>query len=201
MFTLPDAVPSPAAFLDRDGTLIEDAHYLADVARVRALPGVVEALRLLQRREVPLVVVTNQSGIAQGLISTAQYERVRQRVDEIFADEGVPLAGTWHCPHYPSISGPCDCRKPLTGMYRAAANTLRLTLDRSLYVGDRRRDVEPAHSLGGFGILVPSSDTPEQDVLWAERHAAIADSLEEAVRRYLYWLDETNLAEGRVEER
>lgn len=181
----------PAAFLDRDGTIIEDAHYLADASRVRLIPGAAAAMRTLHARDIPLVIVTNQSGIAQGLVTEAQYEEIRRRVEALFAAEGAPIAGSWHCPHYPSVSGQCDCRKPLTGMYREASLRLGLTLDRSLYVGDRRRDVEPAQELGGYGILVPSRDTPEQDVIWAQGHAEIADSLEEAAQRYLNWLSRT----------
>ncbi|MGQ0650184.1 MAG: D-glycero-alpha-D-manno-heptose-1,7-bisphosphate 7-phosphatase [Gemmatimonadaceae bacterium] len=175
----------PAAFLDRDGTIIEDAHYLADASRVRLLPGAADAVRALHEAGVPPVVITNQSGIAQGLITEAQYLAVRNRVEELFRDVGAPLAGSWHCPHYPSISTACDCRKPGTGLYRQAALALDLALDRSLYVGDRRRDVEPALEVGGYGVLVPSPDTPESDVIWAEAHAEIADSLEEAVHRFL----------------
>ncbi|MCC6318581.1 MAG: HAD-IIIA family hydrolase [Gemmatimonadaceae bacterium] len=179
----------PAAFLDRDGTIIADAHYLADASRVHAMPGAAEALRRLHARGVVLVIVTNQSGIAQRLITAAQYDAVRRRVESLFALEGAPIAGSWHCPHYPSISGPCECRKPLTGMYRDAAKALDLAMDRSLYVGDRRRDVEPSLTLGGYGVLVPAPDTPEADVIWARGHADIADSLEEAAQRYLDWLD------------
>lgn len=181
--------PRPAAFLDRDGTIIEDAHYIADPSRVRPLPGAVDALARLHQRGIPLVIVTNQSGIAQQLVTEAQYQAVRQRVESIFATAGTPIAGSWHCPHYPSISGPCPCRKPATGMYRDAAQLLGLQLDRSFYVGDRRRDVEPGLELGGYGMLVPSVDTPEADVIWAESHAEVADSLPEAVVRYLAWLD------------
>ena len=180
----------PAAFLDRDGTIIEDAHYLADPSRVRVLPGAPPALRELARAGVPAVVITNQSGIAQGLLTEAQYQAVRARVEALFADQDAPVAGSWHCPHYPSLSGPCDCRKPRTRLHRDAATALGLALDRSLYVGDRRRDVEPVLELGGYGILVPSLDTPESEVIWAESHLEVADSLEEAVRRFLTWLRE-----------
>lgn len=180
----------PAAFLDRDGTLIEDAHYLADPAKVRVIPGAFESLRVLQGALIPPVVVTNQSGIAQGLVTPSQYEAIRAKVETLFRDNGTPLAASYHCPHHPSVSGYCECRKPNTGMYREAAATLQLRLDRSLYVGDRRRDVEPSLTLGGFGVLVPSNDTPEADVIWAEAHAQAADSLGEAVHRYLAWLSD-----------
>jgi histidinol-phosphate phosphatase family protein len=180
----------PAAFLDRDGTIIEDAHYLADPSRVRVLPGAVAAVRELGRAGVPAVVITNQSGIAQGLVTEALYRAVKHRVEELFAAQGAPLAGSFHCPHYPSLSGPCECRKPRTGLHREAGKVLGLALDRSLYVGDRRRDVEPVLELGGYGILVPSLDTPESEIIWAESHVEVADSLEEAVRRFLAWLRE-----------
>lgn len=179
----------PAAFLDRDGTIIEDAHYLADPSKVRLLPGAVDAVRVLLASEVPSVVITNQSGIAQGLISEAQYQAVRERVERLFREHGAPLLGSFHCPHYPSISGPCPCRKPLTGLHRDAARAHDLALDRSLYVGDRRRDVEPGLALGGFAMLVPSDDTPEAEVIWAEGHANVADSLAEAAQRFLAWLE------------
>lgn len=180
----------PAAFLDRDGTLIEDAHYLADPSRVRVLPGVYDAVRVLHDANVPPVVVTNQSGIAQGLVTPAQYEAIRIRVEALFRDHGTPLAASYHCPHHPSVSGYCECRKPNTGMYRDAAEALQLQTDLSLYAGDRRRDVEPSLTLGGFGVLIPSNDTPEPDVIWAEAHAQVADSLSEAVHRYLAWLSD-----------
>lgn len=178
----------PAAFLDRDGTIIEDAHHLADATRVRLIPGAASALRLLHEALIPLVVVTNQSGIARQLVTEAQYDAVRRRVETLFEAERAPLSGSWHCPHHPSVSGPCECRKPRTGMHRDAARVLGIALDRSLYVGDRRRDVEPALELRGLGILVPSRDTPEADVLWAAAHAHVADSLEEGAVRYLAWL-------------
>ena len=177
-----------AAFLDRDGTVIEDAHYLSDAARISLLPGVPEAVRTLNDAGVLTVIVTNQSGIAQGLLTEGQYRATRDRLARLIRDAGARLDAQYHCPHYPSVSGACECRKPGTGMYRQAAKEHRIALDRSLYAGDRRRDVEPALALGGFGVLVPSKETPASDVLWATEHAAVEDSLSAAVARYLGWL-------------
>jgi len=174
-----------AAFLDRDGTLIEDAHYLADPDGVRLLPGAAAAVALLNRAGVLAVVITNQSGIAQGLLSEAQYARTRARLVELLAADGARIDATYHCPHHPSVSGSCDCRKPATGMYRQAAREHDIVLAQALYVGDRRRDVEPALELGGRGTLVPSAETPPNDVAWARAHAQVAHSLEAAVRDYL----------------
>lgn len=180
---------SPAAFLDRDGTLIEDAHYLADPDGVRLLPGAAEAVVALNGAAIPAVVVTNQSGIAQRLITEAQYAATQRRLAELLAAEGARLDAVYHCPHHPSVSGLCECRKPLTGMYRRAASDLDLDLKRSLYVGDRRRDVEPALDLGGLGVLVASPATPPDDVSWARAHAEVAQSLGDAVARFLDFLE------------
>jgi histidinol-phosphate phosphatase family protein len=177
-----------AAFLDRDGTLIEDAHFLARPGDMRLLPGAAEALRTLTDRGILTIVVTNQSGIARGFISETEYDATRRRLEELLGGRGARLDAQYHCPHHPEVSGPCDCRKPGTGLHRRAARDHDVALDRSLYVGDRRRDVEPALALGGLGILVPSADTPSDEVEWANQEAALATSLEAAVQRYLEWL-------------
>ena len=104
-----------AAFLDRDGTVIEDAHYLSDAARIVLLPGVAEAVRTLNDASVLAVIVTNQSGIAQGLLTEAQYAATREMLATLMREAGARLDAQYHCPHYPSVGGPCECRKPGTG--------------------------------------------------------------------------------------
>lgn len=170
-----------AAFLDRDGTLNEDAHYLRDPDTVRLLPGVVDALRRLAAAGFALVVVTNQSGIARGLITPAQYDAVRARLDALLAEAGITLTATYHCPHHPEVGGECACRKPGTALHREAAATHGLDLTRSVYVGDRWRDVAPAIALGGSGILVPGPDTPPEEIAQARAEAAVAKDLAHAV--------------------
>lgn len=179
------ATRRPAAFLDRDGTLIHDAHYLRDPAQVRLIDGVPQALRQLANAGFALVVITNQSGIARGLISDADYAAVRARLDELLAQEGVRLDATLHCPHEPSISGPCECRKPGSLLYEQAIATLNLDASRSLFVGDRWRDVAPGLKLGGIAVLVPSADTPAEDLGRARREARIAESLAAAAKLVL----------------
>lgn len=170
-----------AAFLDRDGTLIRDAHYLADPAKVELLPGVTAALAQLAAAGFALVVVTNQSGIARGLLTEAEYEAVRQRLDALLAAEGVTLTASYHCPHEPERSGPCECRKPGTLLYRRAAADHGLDLTRSVFLGDRWRDVAPGRALGGRGILIPGPDTPAEDRRKAAREAETAEDLASAV--------------------
>ncbi len=144
----------PAAFLDRDGTLIEERSYLADPDGVRLLPGVIDGLRRLRDAGYRLIVVTNQSGIARGIISQAQYERVRERLDAVLAHEGIAFDDVYACPHHPSITGPCDCRKPGMALYHRAVAEHGVDLSRSVFIGDKAGDVEPAALLGGIGVLV-----------------------------------------------
>jgi len=173
-----------AAFLDRDGTLIVEKHYLADPAGVELIPGVGAALRELRRAGYALIVVTNQSGLARGVIRPDDYAAVERRVAELLAAEGVTLDGVYHCPHHPDVSGPCECRKPGLGLYRRAAAEHGLELAGSLFVGDRERDVIPALALGGTGYLVRTGygATAGEAVPPGVR---IARDLAEAVRDYL----------------
>ena len=156
--------PVPALFIDRDGTIIADAHYLADASRVHLLPGAANAVAKANTAQVPVVVVTNQSGIARGLITHAQYEAVRDRTSALLSAGGATVLATYHCPHWGHPKAPCECRKPGLGMYREAAAAHQLDLMRSAYIGDRWRDVQPALATGGIGILVPGIETPAADV-------------------------------------
>jgi len=141
-------------FLDRDGTLIEDRHYLREADEVRLLPGAAEAVRRLNVAGLPAVVVTNQSGIARGLLTESDYLGTMDRLNALLAEGGAHLSGHYHCPHLPEVSGPCECRKPGPLLYRRAAAELRLDLAGSWWVGDRVRDIAAAAGLGGHGVLV-----------------------------------------------
>ncbi|MGD2121563.1 MAG: HAD family hydrolase [Gemmatimonadota bacterium] len=153
----------PAVFLDRDGTLIEEAHYLADPDGVELIPGAVEALTLLRDAGYALVLVTNQSGIARGMYELEDYEAVAARLDEILARHGLVLDATRFCPHHPDYTGECSCRKPATGMHRDAAEELGLDPSASWFVGDKLRDLLPALELGGEGILVLTGFGPRYE--------------------------------------
>jgi D-glycero-D-manno-heptose 1,7-bisphosphate phosphatase len=147
-----------ATFLDRDGTIIEDVGYLRSPADVRLLPGAAPAIRRLNQHGWAVVVVTNQSGIARGLLTMEDYEAAESRVDQLLQREGARLDAHYFCPHLPEVTGPCDCRKPGTLLYRQAAEELGIDLARSWWIGDRVRDVIPAESLGGRGILIGETD-------------------------------------------
>ena len=145
-----------AAFLDRDGTIIEEKHYISNPDDVALVPGAAAGMRAFREAGFQLVVVTNQSGIARGLYEESDFEAVQRRLEEVLAAEGVVLDAVYHCPHHPDFSGPCDCRKPGPGMYEMARRNLGVDLEHSVYVGDRVKDVLPALHFGGLGILVAS---------------------------------------------
>lgn len=178
---------SPAVFLDRDGTLIEDVGYLERPEDVRLLTGVAAALGRLNEAGVPVVVVTNQSGIARGLFTREDFDATEARLDELLEAEGARVDGVYVCPHHPDVDGPCDCRKPASGLYREAAHDLALDLARSFYVGDRWRDVAVALEVGGTPILVATGEGGEG----APRSIPRVADLAAAIDRVL-----TSLAEG-----
>ena len=177
--------PPPAVFLDRDGTIIHDRHFISDPADVTLLPGAAAAIARLNEAGVPVVVVTNQSGIARGLLGESDYERVRARTDELLAAAGARVDATYMCPHHPDHSGACECRKPGTLLYRRAAEDLGLDLARSWFIGDRLRDTAPADTLGGTGIMVPSAATPAGELADAQERRVVAASLDEAIGRVI----------------
>ena len=178
-----------ALFVDRDGTIIQERSYLADPEGVRLVPGAASALAELRAAGLALVTVTNQSGIALGLYGEADYGAVAARLERELADSGARVDATEHCPHHPDVTGPCDCRKPATGMHRRAAAALGIDLARSYYIGDKVTDVLPAVELGGQGILVRTGYGRDQEAAvpegtWvADDLRSAADLILEAYRR------------------
>jgi histidinol-phosphate phosphatase family protein len=151
-------VPRPAAFLDRDGTIIVDRDYPGDPEGVALLPGAAGAIRRLNGAGVPVIVVTNQSGIGRGLITESQFEAVQRRMEALLAEHGARLDGSYHCPHAPDHAPACDCRKPLPGLYRRAAAEHDLDLERSVFVGDRSRDLVYGLEIGARAFLIGGTE-------------------------------------------
>ncbi|HYR12378.1 MAG TPA: HAD family hydrolase [Longimicrobium sp.] len=148
----------PAAFLDRDGTLIVDRHYLADPEGVELLPGAGEAVARLNAAGFVVVLATNQSGIGRGYFTAQQYDAVHARLVRELARHGARLDAEYHSPDFED-GGPDADRKPGAGMFLRAAREHGVDLARSWWVGDRRRDVLAAGRFGARGFLVCSPET------------------------------------------
>ncbi|HJQ53835.1 MAG TPA: HAD family hydrolase [Gemmatimonadaceae bacterium] len=178
--------PPDAVFLDRDGTVMEDAHYIKSPSQVSLLPGAAAAVKKLNDAGVKVIVVTNQSGIARGLFTVEDYEKVRKQFETLLAQEGARIDASYFCPHYPDATGPCDCRKPGTKMFEDAIRDWKIDPSRAAYIGDRWRDVAASRKLGGRGILVPSPITTAEDRrLTGEAGIETAPTLRDAVEALL----------------
>lgn len=161
--------PRAAVFLDRDGTINIDTGYVRRTEDVALVPGAAAGIARLNAAGLPVIVVTNQSGLGRGLITEAQYDAVARRLAEALAEAGAHVDATYRCPHDPTNTM-CDCRKPGTLLFERAAAEHRLDLARSWFVGDRWRDVSPAVAFGARGILIPSPHTHPHDVEEARAH-------------------------------
>lgn len=177
-----NALPS-AVFLDRDGTIIRDVSYLSQPEQVQLFSGAAEAIARVNAALVPVVVVTNQSGIGRGYFSEADYKRTEQRLDELLAERGAHIDATYYCPHTPPDG--CKCRKPGTLLFERAAADLGIDLHNALFIGDRFRDIEPAIRVGARGVLIPIATTPRDEIALATASARVADSLSTALDWYL----------------
>ena len=168
-------LPIPTAFLDRDGTLIEDRHYLHHPDGVHLLPHAVEGCQALMAMGFRLVVVTNQSGIGRGLFTEAEHHAVQARLLTCLQKEGVNLADSFFCPHRPEEG--CGCRKPGTGLLEQSAAVQPHDRQYSVMIGDKGSDVACGQAAGMRTIRVltgaplgphdPTADATVTDLLAA----------------------------------
>jgi D-glycero-D-manno-heptose 1,7-bisphosphate phosphatase len=149
----------PAVFIDRDGTINEQMGYVNHLTRFKILPGVPQAIKMLNRHGFLVLVVTNQSGVARGYYPLGLMETIhRVLITRIREKKGI-IDGIFYCPHHPEGSVPefsrvCNCRKPKTGLIEQACEAFDIDLKRSYVVGDMYNDMELAHRAGLTGILV-----------------------------------------------
>jgi len=164
-----------AVFLDRDGTVMEDAHHIKSPGQVRLVPGAATAVKRINDAGVPAIVITNQSGIARGMFTVEDYEAVRRHFEALLKTQGAHIDGSYYCPHHPTVTAPCGCRKPETKMFEDAIRDFKLDPRNVAYVGDRWRDVIASRKLGGRGIMISSPMTTDED-----RRRAQEDEIETA---------------------
>jgi D,D-heptose 1,7-bisphosphate phosphatase len=169
-----------AAFLDRDGVINVDRAYVSRWEDFEFVPGAVEAMRALKQAGFALVVVTNQSGIARGYYTEAQYQVLTLAMTQALAEAGAAIDAVYHCPHHPSgavavLTMDCDCRKPAPGMIFRAARELNLSLPDSILVGDKPSDIQAARAAGVGKAYIVHSDNAESGPKLAGADAAYAD--------------------------
>lgn len=184
--------PRRAAFLDRDGTLIDDVEYVWGPEDVALLPGAAAAVRALNDAGWLVIVVTNQSGVARGHFSAAELMRTNERVTELLAREGARLDAVLYCPHFPWTG--CGCRKPETGMIDQACSRFPIDLPASWVIGDKAVDVELGRRAGCSSALVLTGFGR-----WESRYARadlVAPDLAQAVRAILGMHREPGLPAG-----
>jgi D,D-heptose 1,7-bisphosphate phosphatase len=148
-----------AVFLDRDGTLIENPGYLGDPGKVKLLPFVAEILsRLKNEFNYYLIVISNQSGIARGLITAEQVEQVNEKINTLLREFNVSIDKFYYCPFHPDFSTKeeCVCRKPSTVMVEKAVGALNIDLSESFFIGDSVADIECGMNANIRTILVKS---------------------------------------------
>jgi D-glycero-D-manno-heptose 1,7-bisphosphate phosphatase len=154
-----------AAFIDRDGVINADHGYVHRIDRFELLPGVPAALRRLKAAGFLLIVVTNQSGIARGLFTEADYLGLTQHLRDILAGQGAQLDAVYHCPHLPDASvaayrAQCDCRKPNPGMILRGIAEFGIDPARSMLIGDKTSDIQAGRAAGvGWCCLVAAEDS------------------------------------------
>jgi D-glycero-D-manno-heptose 1,7-bisphosphate phosphatase len=175
-------------FLDRDGTLNVDVGYLHAIDQLELFPWTADALRLLKRAGYLLVVVSNQAGIAQGLIAPGFVEQAHAEMLRRVREAGGDLDALYFCPHHPrgaikELATDCRCRKPLPGMIDDAARDLGIDVARSWVVGDKWLDVQLGHAAGARSILVRTGWGADQERRRPEgqKVEAICDNLIAAV--------------------
>jgi len=181
-------MPRPAVFLDRDGTLVEEAGYLDRLERLVFFPYSVDAVRLLNRAGLAVVIVTNQAGIARGIFKESFVGEAHRHIAERLSAGGARVDGFYYCPHHPeavieAYRQSCDCRKPQPGLLKRAASDLDIALDQSFVVGDRWHDLEAGQRVGARGVLVRTGygKTEEAAGHSVVTPSAIVDNVMEAV--------------------
>ncbi len=184
---------SGAVFLDRDGVVIEEVNYLSEVEQVRLIPGAAEAIANLNLAGMPVVVVTNQAGVARGYFPEHRVGEIHSYLDELLAENGAWVDRYYYCPHHPEAAVAqyrvkCPCRKPMPGMLHRAATEMGIDLARSILVGDKASDLAAAGAAGCRSILVRTGHGGRVDIQMPDPKWNLVDvamDLDDAVRHLL----------------
>lgn len=173
-------------FLDRDGTLNPDPGYIKFPDQFELFPGVPDALAKLKRAGARLILVTNQSGIARGLLSHDDLTAVHAKLNALLDPAGATLDAIYFCPHHPNDE--CDCRKPRRGMIDQAVRERGVDLERIYLIGDHVRDMELAKRIGARSILVTTGVVRPHEVEGLNATATTPDSIVSSMTDAAEWL-------------
>ena len=181
---------TPALFLDRDGTINEEVDFLTNPDHLHLFPGVPDALRDAIKAGFKLFIITNQSGIARGLLTEHRLNEIHTALLRRLNAEQITIDRIYYCPHHPDFGEPpyrkdCSCRKPKPGMIEEAARTFDLDLQRSFIIGDRMIDIQTGNNIGIPSLLVLTGYGKEEWELCKQHHATIsfvAKDLPDAIR-------------------
>ena len=135
-------------FLDRDGVINVEKDYLYKIEDFEFIDGIIDLCKHYESNGFIILVVTNQSGIARNYYTQADFSLLTYWMIGEFASFGVNISQVYHCPHYPSISGECNCRKPKSGMLLEAAKHFDIDFKNSIIIGDKERDIEAGLNVG-----------------------------------------------------
>jgi D-glycero-D-manno-heptose 1,7-bisphosphate phosphatase len=186
----PVASLQPGLLLDRDGVINEECEYLHDPKDLVVIASVAEAIAAINRRRIPVVVVTNQAGIGRGMYGVDDYHAVNRAIEAVLAKAGAHIDAWYFCPHLPDAD--CPCRKPRSGMLLAAAKDLDLHLGRSVLVGDKASDLEAARTAGCRTVLVRTGYGRAVEVeLGATHRLSLADVVSDSLLTALPFLERT----------
>jgi heptosyltransferase-2 len=173
-------------FLDRDGTLNRDTGYVKTPEELDLFPDVPEAVMRLKQAGARVVVVTNQSGVARGLITPASLDAVHAKLRSLLAEEGASLDAIYFCPHHPQED--CACRKPKIAMVERAAAQLGLNPAGYYVVGDQRRDIELGHRIGARTLLVTTGPVSHEHLASLQAEGRAPDGVVASLREAVQWV-------------
>jgi D-glycero-D-manno-heptose 1,7-bisphosphate phosphatase len=181
----------PAIFLDRDGVLIEEVNYLSEVGQVRLTRGAGPAVARLNRAGLPVVVVTNQAGVARGFFDEQRVREVHNYLNELLARDGASVDAYYYCPHHPTkgqgdYKVACSCRKPEPGMLLRAALEWSIDLEKSFLVGDKVCDLQAGARVScrtllvrtGYGASISDEELRREDYRLLGRVENLAEAVE-----------------------
>ncbi len=188
------SAPKGAVFLDRDGTICEEVGYVNHLDRIQVYSWSAKAIRKLNRAGLPVIVVTNQSGVGRGYFSERLVRQANAKISKELAAKGAHLDGFYYCPHHPTASvieyrKDCRCRKPSTGMLEEAAQRFNLDLKSSFVVGDSYRDMQLAFNCGARSIMLMTGygkgEYAHHRKKWPRMPEMLAANLLEAIEKIL----------------